>query len=190
MMKYPTKSVLSLAAGYLCSILALLITSSMAVSGQIISATSREQVQKLDFLVGEWKGKGWLYRLRDQKSEISQSTKVKIEPDGSALRIKDSKKFREANLLGAPVNFPETIITYDEEAKLYRLRSTSSKGRGNLFEVKLIAPRTFQWVFQTPDGSVRNTIEVTEDGQWHETLELLLSYGWFKSQETFLKRVK
>jgi hypothetical protein len=170
--------------------LSLMLALTVTGSGQTPSPSPREQVSKLDFLVGEWKGEGWRYGENGSKAAISQSTKVRVEADGSALRFKDTKKFRGDNLHSTPWYHPESTISYDEQAKLYRWRVVSAKRRGNPFEVRLPEPRTFQLVLHTRDGMVRTTIRVTEGGEWHETLEFLRSGGWFKSQETTLKRVK
>jgi hypothetical protein len=151
-------------------------------------------MRALDFLLGQWKGNGWQYSLKNQKHEISQSVQVKSESGGSLLRIKDAKSFKESRLLSpglsSPMRIPQSTISYDGQAKLYRWRMEAAKGPGNPFEAKFLEPRTLQLITHTPDGMGRTTIEVTEDGQWHETFELLLSEGWFKVQETILKKVR
>jgi hypothetical protein len=174
----------------LIGVLVVMLTSFFAVPGQTPPASQTGEMRKLDFLAGEWKGKGWLYSVQGQKSEISQSTKISVEADGAVLRIKDARRLKEGTLLPMPMRLPESSISYDEEAKLYRWRVDSFRGPGNPFEAKLIESRTFQLIQHTQDGMGRNTIRVIEDGQWHETFELLLSDGWFKVQETVLKKVK
>jgi hypothetical protein len=191
-MKRPAKSVLLLPEAILklISVLLLSLVMSVAVSGQTPSPTLRGQMRELEFLVGEWKGKGWRYSVQGLKSEISQSAKVKIESDGSALRVKDTKKYSDARLIGIPLSIRESTVYYDDEAKLYRWRVVASRRLGSPFEAKLIEPRAFQLVQHTSDSMARTTIRVTKDGEWQETLEFLFSGGWFKVQETFLKRVK
>jgi hypothetical protein len=147
-------------------------------------------MRELGFLAGEWKGQGWLYRVEGPGSEISQSTKVTVESDGAVLRIKEKKSYKDAGLMGTPMRIPESTVTYDDEAKVYRWRVDAAKGRGNPFEANLVGPRTFQLIVHTPAGMGRTTIKVTEDGQWLQTVELLLAEGWFKLQETTLKKVK
>jgi hypothetical protein len=176
-------------------ILALLLLGAwpVAISGQAQSTAPPEQMRALNFLLGEWKGKGWLYGLKGPLSEISQSVQVKSDPRGALLRIKDSKSHRDNRLapgLGSLMGIPKSTISYDEQAKLYRWRVDAAKGRGNPFEVKLLEPRTLQLITHTGDGMARTTIRITEDGKWHETFELLLSEGWFKFQETVLRKVK
>jgi hypothetical protein len=40
------------------------------------------------------------------------------------------------------------------------------------------------------DGTRKTTIEITEGGEWHQTLEVWKEGRWFKSEESFLKKVK
>lgn len=190
-MKHPAKSSLLTAAG-LYSVLALsaVLASSAATPGQTLSGGAREQMAKLDFLVGEWKGQGWMYHYDGSKSEISQSMKVSREADGSALRVKETKRVRVAGFSDAPAQPHESTVSYDEQSKLYRWRVASSNRPGNPFEVKLLGPRSFQWVLHTRDGMLRTTINVNDNGEWHEERESLRSDGWVKLQETVLKRVK
>lgn len=173
--------------------LSLLWVLPVVVSGQASLTVSPEPMRKLDFLVGEWKGKGWVYSLKEKKYEISQSIQVKSDSGGSLLRIKDAKNYKDSGFsvgLVSVMGIPKCTISYDEQAKLYRWRPDAAKGRGNPFEVKFLEPRTLQLITHTSDGMGRTTIKVTEDGEWHETFELLVSEGWFKFQETFLKKVK
>jgi len=104
-----------------CSLLVIVIwlvtvASPLVVSSQVSAPAALEQMAKLDFLVGEWKGTGW-----------------------------------EINWDGSPA---------------------------------------FQWIVHTPESMARTTIKVDEHGEWNETLEFLLSGGWFKVRETVLKKVK
>lgn len=150
-------------------------------------------MRELEFLVGEWKGQGWVYGLKDLKIKITQTIQVKSELNGSLLRIKDAKSLKDNRLAasyGSVRPIPKSTVSYDEQAKLYQWRVEAAKGRGNPFEAKLPEPRTLQLITHTQSGMSRTTIKVTEDGQWHETYEVLLSEGWFKFHETFLKKVK
>lgn len=161
----------------------------MAATSQTPASVPQEQMRKLDFLVGDWKGKGWMYRVDGSRVEFSQSAKVKGEPDSSMLSVKGMKRYK--------VNFPSfsyfsrpssVTIFYDEGANLYRWRPKNSK---NPFKAKLIDSQTLRWEMEFYGGNdTRTTIKVTEDGEWHETLELLLTTGWFKAEESVIKRVK
>jgi len=180
------------------------MASPIVVSSQTSPSASQEQIGKLDFLVGEWKGKGWRYRLDGSRGdELSQNTKVKREKDGSTLSITDKKKYADLRIVpGNP--FPGTILSYpiemsgtasvyyDEGTKLYYWRLETAAGRKKPFPAMLVEARTLQVKWQFPGSLSVVTIKVTEDGEWHERLDLWMGDkdGWFKMQETVLKRVK
>lgn len=157
-------------------------------------AAGLEEMKKLDFLLGEWKGKGWQYSPGGKRAEISQSTEVKSESGGARLGVRTTKKFIDDRLLGIPSHFPKNTIYYDEGVKLYRWdlkRAALNKIKPS--EALLIGPKTFQWQLVIPGAVLmRTTIRVTDDAEWHETLEVWLGddTGWFKQQETVLKKKK
>lgn len=193
-------------AGRLCFTLVwmLILVSPAAVSSQTPSAPSQEQIKKLDFLIGEWKGKGWMYRLDGSRgAEISQSTKVKWGKDNSTLSITDKKRYPDMRLSpGNPVSsavltYPmssssDASVYYDEGTKLYYWRRETSQGRKTPFQARLIKPGALQVKFEFPGSVLLRTIEVTQEGEWHERFEIWLGEkdGWFKSQEIILKKVK
>jgi hypothetical protein len=182
----------------------LVLALPVTVLGQAPSSVVQEQIRKLDFLIGEWKGKGWMYRLDGSRSvELSQSTIVKRSKDGLNLSIKDTKRAGDMHIvLGQP--FPNTVLNYpmslsatisvyyDEGAKLYFWRVETPAGRKSPFKARLTEPGVFQWKLEFPGSLSIITIKVTGEGEWHEIQELWMGDkdGWFKTQETILKKVK
>jgi hypothetical protein len=181
-------------------LLAMMLGFSVAVSGRMTSADQSEEMRKLDFLLGEWKGQGWEFRPDGSRSnEFSQKTKVQYKGDGSALRIKEARNYKTLISAGQPVYHSSTLdatIYYDEGANLYRWRGENSDGRKHPLEAKLIDTRTLQYgmpltVTLSPyDGARLITIEVTKSGEWHETLEIWMTDKWLKAEESTLRRVK
>jgi len=182
----------------------VLLTSPVAVSSQTPSSVSREQMEKLDFLIGEWKGKGG--RCRPDGScgdEISQSTKVKRGKDGSTLSINDKKNYPDLRIVpgnpfpGVVLNYPVAMsgtasVYYDEKTELYYWRLETPAGRKHPFAARLAEPRVFQVKLEFPGSVAIVTIKVTDDGEWHERQDLWMGDkdGWVKIQETVLKKVK
>ena len=157
-------------------------------------------MKKLDFLVGEWKGTGQeFYADGSRLNSFSQKAKVRVNSDGSALRITDEKNFKPQVQTGGPVFHNSTLdatIYYDDATKLYRWRGENSYARKNPLEAKLIGAKTLQYgmpfsvTLEPSDGNRRTTIEVTEGGEWHETLEAWSKGSWHKAEESVLKKVK
>jgi len=150
------------------------------------------EMRKLDFLVGEWKGEGWELRLDGSRANsFSQKTTVQVKDD-SSLRIQDNRGYRPMNgTLGASTL--DATIFFDKTLNLYQWRG---KGFKTTLEAKLLGDRTLQYgvPFSVPvepvNGDRKTTIEVNENGEWHETLEVWWRDRWYKFEESILKRVK
>jgi hypothetical protein len=181
-----------------------LVLNTKASASQKPSAAASEPMAKLDFLLGEWKGKGWRYRLDGSHSaEVSQSTKVKRRADGSTLNIVDKKRYPDMQIVpgnpfpGMILNYPMVMsgpasLYYDEGTKLYYWRIETSQGRKQPFPATLVDAKTLKVKLEFPGSLALITISVTEDGTWRETLDVWLGEkdGWFRSQETVIKKVK
>ncbi len=200
-MKCCDKPISLLLAGNLSFVLSwfLMLALPIVVSGQTPSSTSQEQMGKLDFLIGEWKGKGWFI---DPKKEIRQTTKVKKGKDGLTLIISDKKSgegYRTVSPPGVVIDHPLLLsstasVYYDEKSKLYYWRPGTSAGRRNPHAAVLAEPKVLRvkLEFSAPHTISIMTIEITDDGEWHEKHEAWHSEekGWVTMMETVLKKVK
>jgi hypothetical protein len=165
-------------------------------------------MKKLDFLVGEWKGKGFQLRPDgSQENNFTQKTKVQIK-DGSLLRVKDERTYKPIMsspknnnifLPGTPVfssSSLEASLYYDDTLKLYRWRGENPYGRKNPLEAKLVAEKTLQYgipfsvAFEPSEQNRRTTIQITDAGEWHETLEIWHLGRWLLVEESTLTKIK
>ena len=165
------------------------------------------ELQQLQFLVGEWKGEGWRLRPDGSKeNRFSQKTKVQVK-DNSLLRVKDERTYKPVINSGKDTIFSpgshvfhtstlDASIYYDNELKLYRWRGENQYGRKNPLEVRLVRDKTLQYgipfdpQFEPYDGNRRITIQITDVGEWHETLEIWHSGKWYTVEESTLKKIK
>ena len=122
-MKYCAGSCLLLIKGGPGLLLAFWLVTAVPLSGQTALSSQPAEMQKLEFLVGEWKGKGWMYRADGSRVELSQSVKVEREPGGSALRVKDTKKYKSVGLHGYPLSNSETATLFYDGGRNLSLAS-------------------------------------------------------------------
>src|SRR6266853_6295275 len=127
---------------------------SITTQSQTPSPNQADEMHKLDFLVGEWKGEGWQLRPDGSHDNVfSQTTKVQTKEGNLTLRIKDSRTYKPVIssgkdtifIPGTPVFHSSTLdatIYYDVKVNLYRWRGENSYGRKNPLEAKLINNRT------------------------------------------------
>lgn len=149
-------------------------------------AAQREQVKKLDFLVGEWKGEGWSQMGPGSQRETFQATET-VQPklDGMILVFdglgKDSS--------GKVGHQAYAVLSWDQAAQRYRFLAFRADGIV-VDTAPVIGDKTMQWGFEIPQGKLRFTLDFTKPGEWFETGEWSRDgQQWVKFMEMKLKRV-
>src|SRR5215216_3825309 len=108
---------------------ALAQAGGAAAQGPKPSPAHMEAMKRLDFLVGEWQGEGWNEMVPGQRRTSPINEMVQSKLGGSVLlveglgKVKVPGKDEEVvvhNALG--------VLSYDENAKLYRMRSYLAGG--------------------------------------------------------------
>lgn len=134
--------------------LVLFLFSNIALA-EPTSAAQAEAIKKLDFLVGEWKGEGWVVTREGKRETFSSTEIIRKKLLDTALLIEGTHTGFEAI----------AVVTYDTMAQQYRWRSFTSRGGGVDAEARLTGERTLQWY---PSATARYTIQINTTGQWEE----------------------
>ena len=172
--------------------LVILILTPAAVFAQDTRSAQLAEMKKLDFLIGEWKGEGWTEYVPGQRRTSPITENVQSRLGGIVLMVEGLGKTKVAgkdeevvthNALG--------IITYDSDAKLYRITSYLADGRSTNAEADMIDGR-FQWRFKAPQGaSIRYTVKLSEKGEWFEIGEISQNgKDWRQFHQMTLQKVK
>ena len=189
--------------------LLVIVLSGFALSFSALAQSPQlpDELSKLQFLVGEWKGEGWVLRPDgSRENRFTQKTKVRVK-DNSLLRVKDERTYKPVIargkdsifIPGTPVFHSSTLdasIYYDDKLKVYRWRGENQYGRKNPGEAQLVAEKTFQYgipfsvPFEPVEGNSRITIQINAAGEWHETLEVWHLGKWYTTEESTLKKIK
>lgn len=171
-----------------------LLLSPRSSSIQKSSQTQLEEMRKLDFLVGEWRGDGWqLTKEGERGTTFSQRTKVEVKEKNAKLRIQDRKSYKQGQGMLFHSSTLDASISYDEKTKLYHWHGQYSK---SVIEAKLVAERTLQYgmpfsvTLEPEQGNRKTTIRVTQAGQWEETLEVWERGKWYIVEQAILTKVK
>ncbi len=171
---------------------AIAILSTLAVSAQAPASTGKTDMKKLDFLIGEWKGGGWVEYSPGKRESFRGTETIQSKLDGAVIQVEglhygktpgSDKEVVIHNALG--------ILSYDEQARLYHFHAWLANGRFTKAEVKLIESG-WQWGYSDPRGTtVRFTIRITEKGDWHEIGEYSLDgKTWRQFFDMLMHRVK
>jgi hypothetical protein len=170
-----------------------LLLLSIAAVAQTPANPLAAEMKKLDFLVGEWKGQGWIEMVPGQRRTFRGEETVQRKLGGTALLIEGVHKGKpDGKDEEVIVHNALGVISYDERAKLYHFRSNLADGRYTDAEARVLSPGAMEWGFQYPGGgSMRFTISLTEKGEWREVGEMAIDgKGWRKFFEMTLQRVR
>src|SRR6185503_21046740 len=111
----PTKTAWTraLAAGLAATALASMFAADQPTSKEV----QRQEMKKLDWFVGHWKGSGWIQMGPQGRREFTQTETVEAKLDGLVLVVEGSGKAKED---GSTVHAALAFVSYDHHANQFR----------------------------------------------------------------------
>jgi hypothetical protein len=145
----------------------LLLAFALPLLAQAPPATQREHMKKLDFMIGRWKGEGWIDRDGQRRTFAGTET-VQGKLGGIALLVEGLFKGKVAGQ-DEEVTVHETlaVISYDEKANTYRFRTYLASGQSGDHELQL-DENGWRWGMKYPQAELRYTFKLTGKGEWFE----------------------
>lgn len=173
------------------TLLALLALAIM-VEAQTPGAAQRAEMKRLDFLLGQWQGEGWIMLGQGERRTFKQTETVQSKLDGLLMVVdglgkgKTPEKQEEVVVHNA-----FAVVSYDNETKTFRWRAYRADGFALDTEGK-VGDKSLAWGFRSPQGGdIRFTINLTEKDQWNEVGEFSRDgKSWIKFFEMTLQRMK
>jgi hypothetical protein len=174
--------------------LRLLIAISIGIFFSL-SASAQENVkslEKLSFMVGEWKGTGWILGEDRTRKSFSQSEYIKSKANNQALMI-DGLGYEidsAGHVTDRIIHKAFGIISFNSEKESITMISFSElKGRMES-EFVFIEEKKIYWSFKEANGA---TIRFTEDfsvpDRWKEIGEISMNgKDWYRFFEMNLNR--
>src|SRR5213594_2657366 len=138
----------------------LLCISPVALLAQAPAPATvqRAEMKKLDWLVGHWKGSGWIQMGPQVRKGFTQTEAIQSKLDGLVLVIDGLGKAQED---GSTVHTALAFVSYDERGKTFRWRAFTAEGRQTDTEAK-VGTGWLEWGVQTQQrGRMRYTIKLT-----------------------------
>lgn len=142
-------------------------------------STAQAEVKKLAFMVGEWKGTGWMMGQDQVKRSFDQTEKVKFKLDSTAILIEGEGKSG-----GKVIHDALAILTSQGESDQYDFQSFLPSGQKGTFKSELI-DGVYYWY---PTDFIRYIIRINEQGQWFEIGEINKGGNWYQFFEMTLDR--
>lgn len=173
-------------------IAAILLLSVLSLTSAAQTPPSPElaEMKRLDFLVGQWQGEGWIVFGRGERHTFRQTENVQRKVDGAVLLIEGLGKSKDPDNSGAIIHSAFAVLSYDKDAKIFRWRAFRAGGSSIDTEAK-VSENMLVWGFRDPrGGNMRFTITLNEKGQWFEIGEMSRDgQTWIKFFEMTLTRM-
>ena len=130
------------------------------------------ELQKLDFLLGDWQGTGWIEMGPNQRHTVRQTEKIQVKAGGAVVQI-EGLGLERVGEKDVPVHQAFAIISYDNEAKRFRLNAWRANGGAVECEPE-IGDKRLVWGFKEPRSGmqIRFTIKLDAAGRWVEIGEI------------------
>ncbi len=164
----------------------ILFISSSVLLAQAPVSVQRAEMKKLDWLVGHWKGAGWIQMGPQGRREFTQTEAIQSKLDGLVLVIDGLGR---SKLDGSTVHTALAFVSYDERAKTFRWHAFTAEGH-QTDTVANVGTNTVDWGLEIPQrGRIRYTIKLNEKGEWFEVGEASQdAQTWRKFFEMTLQR--
>ncbi len=149
-------------------------------------STAAQEIAALDFLVGDWRGDGWIVFPSGERHEILQTERITPLLNGEVILIEG--RGVSAVDTNHVVHQAVAFIGYDEEADDLVMRTFLPGGQGAVPIVQ-VGNQNLMWQI---GSNIRYTINLNEHGQWYEVGEFSRDEGqtWTQFFEMTLDREK
>ena len=142
-----------------------LFVSASLLHAQSPASIQRDQMSKLDWIKGDWRGTGWMQRGPGGKKDFHQIETVQSRLDGLVMIVEGVGR---SVADGSPVHHALMFVNYDTDEKRFRWRAFTVEG-GQIDAEGEVGTNRLRWGFKVPDrGRIRYTVELTPKGDWFE----------------------
>jgi len=145
----------------------------------------RSEMKKLDRLVGQWQGTGWIQQGKE-KQNFAGTENVQRKINGLALLVEGNFKDKDGKVIHETI----AVLSPNLQKKNYDFRAYLANGNSGDYEFKAVEDG-WQWGFQFPNGAIRYDIKINNNS-WIETGYFSQDNGktWLKFFEMQLQKIK
>ncbi len=166
----------------LTMISATLQSQSKDINGALTPATAqlksaRAAVDQVAFLVGQWKGSGWVAEGPGKRSEFQQTERVQKWANGTALIIQGEGSVPDSATGEMKVVFQAAaFLAYDTRTSTFSMLNAGGTGQ-TLLNTPEVSRNRLVWGYEAGGNQIRYVITLTADGRWHEIGEMTRDGG-------------
>ncbi len=130
------------------------------------SKVAQEQLKKLEYWQGDWKGEASIRKGPGEPTIVIQEEHIEFRLEGTILLIEGIGK----SPADGSKNFNAlAIINYDEDSNQFTMKSYLQEGKSTDAWFKIIADNHYEWGFDIPSGKIKYTIIMDQANRtWNE----------------------
>lgn len=127
---------------------------------------NRENLGKLNFLTGRWKGEGTYQQRGAAPSKFMQEERIEWRLDSLVLTIEGTGR----DPITQKENFHAfAVVAYNQQTKQLGMKSFTMEGRQTDAYFNVVADNQFVWGFDVPTGKIKYSITLsTQANTWYE----------------------
>ena len=148
-------------------------------------------MKRLDFLVGQWEGTGWIQTGRE-RATFRQRETVRYAAGGVVVIVDGLGRSADPARQDQVVHQAFAVVSYDAAQQAFRWRAYRAADGNEITAQPEVSTDKLVWGFELPQpgaGRVRFTITRTPAGDWFEIGEIGRPSGeWMPFFEMTLKR--
>lgn len=167
----------------------LLGFTTARVIAQPASKVAQEQLKKLAYWQGEWKGEASIRKGPGEPIKVNQEEHIESRLDGTLLLIEGTGRSPED---GSTTFNALAIINYDEVSNEFKMKSYLREGNSTDAWFKILTDNTYEWGFDIPSGKIKYNITLDQSkGTWNEKgFYTPDGNNWMPFMEMNLKKVR
>jgi hypothetical protein len=153
----------------ICVAVVVSVLGGAPVAGQVLPEVPAA-LDRLDWLVGEWEGEGWMEYVAGQRGTFRGQERVERRMGGRLVVVEGSFATEIPGAGEVPVHQAFGIFQYDPASDRFRFRTYTALGPGvgGLHDAEVGEGRVV-WGYEDPRlGTVRYTLTRTEADEWLE----------------------
>ncbi|HEV8598985.1 MAG TPA: hypothetical protein VGQ69_06465 [Gemmatimonadales bacterium] len=151
-------------------------------------AANRTAIDRLEFMVGRWRGEAWMQRGPGERVQTTMTETVERKLNGVVLQVEGLGVIPAAGSSESRVvHHALAIVSFDPQSAAFAMRAYLVNGQAGDFSLTLI-PGGVSWSREVSGGRIRNTAHIG-NGEWHEVGEFSRDgVTWTQIMEIRLRR--
>ncbi len=160
-------------------LLTMFWVSIVSAQNFVSDSLSKVEMKKLDFLIGEWVGSGWMYGQDRVKYEFDQTENIIYKLDSTVILIEGIGKSN-----GKLVHHALAMISYNKADKNYDFQSFLANGLKGSYKAEIKDGQLYWY----PTSNTQYIIWLDKSGRWVEKGEYKAGDQWFQFLEMTLTK--